>query len=68
MANTPSYTLHHPELFGTNPPEKDDDGNAMPGVPQTAVAVPVVHVAPPAPAVAAKGPFPWANGTTRVAD
>lgn len=27
---SPSYTVHNPEIFGSAPPSKDDDGNPYP--------------------------------------
>jgi hypothetical protein len=50
-----SIVIHNPEIYATNPPLNDDDGNPMPLTSKTSAMV-------------SKEPFPWAIGTSRVAD
>lgn len=52
LAQTPSYTIHNPDIYATQPPLVDDNGVSL--------AIPTT--------VGAKGPAEMAMGTGRMAD
>lgn len=57
--DAPSYVIHNPALYATERPLVDDNGVSLAVVPVERARL----VLPPA-----QDPFPWASGTSRVAD
>ncbi|CAM3689436.1 hypothetical protein [Paracidovorax anthurii] len=57
--DAPSFAIHNPAIYATQQPLVDDNG-----MPLAVVATDTAQVATPS----AKDPFPWASGTSRVAD